>query len=119
MKDKLIVLSNPLSPIVSLLLLFAPFTVASYVSLLTSTTSSLLPLFLGPSTMANGWEVDAEEEPRISHGERLFNLLLILLGSALLIAFSCHLLFPYVTPDSFSSEKGEIFGMKFRNLQND
>ncbi|CAL9055813.1 unnamed protein product [Musa banksii] len=57
--------------------------------------------------MANGWEVDAEEEPRISHGERLFNLLLILLGSALLIAFSCHLLFPYVTPDSFSSEKEE------------
>ncbi|KAJ8483546.1 hypothetical protein OPV22_016031 [Ensete ventricosum] len=58
--------------------------------------------------MANGWEVVSEEEPpRISNGKRLYNLLLILLGSALLIAFSCHLLFPHVTPDSFSSEKEE------------
>ncbi|CAL9121152.1 unnamed protein product [Musa textilis] len=67
--------------------------------------------------MANGWEVESEEEPRISHGKRLYNLLLILLWSAMLTAFSCHLLFPYVTPGSFSSEKmndnAELFSGKW------
>ncbi|XP_064950103.1 protein trichome birefringence-like 26 [Musa acuminata AAA Group] len=65
--------------------------------------------------MAKAKEPETEEEPGVPTNKRLYNFLLVLLGSSLLFAFCYELLFPYGSSDSSPSKKEacDIFSGKW------